>query len=291
MPKIGVITRTKNRPLLLKRAVESVVRQTFEDWSLVIVNDGGDPAPVSDIVASVDAADRARIRQIDNGSSLGMEAASNVGLNALDTRYAMIHDDDDSLHPEFFRKTVAYLDNPPHSSVRAVVTHTERIIERIEGGTVTQVRTYPYNDWLKTISLRRMLAENVFAPIAFVFDRQACHEVGAFREDLPVLGDWDFNVRFLARYEIGVLPEKLAYYHNREDDGTGDYSSSVNAKAHLHEFYDNLLRNEWLRKDIEAGRTGIGAIANTAPMLWDMTWEVKEEIKKGRFRLFPKKKK
>jgi glycosyltransferase involved in cell wall biosynthesis len=291
MPKIGVITRTKNRPLLLKRAVQSVVQQSFEDWFLVIVNDGGDPAPVREIVSQVSEKHRARIRQIDHPQSLGMEAASNAGLNALETRYAMIHDDDDSLHPDFFRKTLTYLENPPHPSVRGVVTHTERILEQIEGNTVRKVRSYPYNDWLKTISLRRMLAENVFAPIAFVFDRMTCHEVGAFREDLPVLGDWDFNVRFLARYEIGVIPEMLAYYHNRDDEDTGDYASSVSAKAHLHQFYDNLLRNEWLRNDIEAGRVGLSSLANSAPSLWELGWEIKQEIKRNRFSLFPKRKK
>lgn len=288
MPKIGAITRTKNRPLLLERAIKGICAQTFEDWSMVIVNDGGDPDPVEKLVEAVPADKRGRIRIVHNPESLGMEAASNVGLKAQDARYVMIHDDDDSLHPEFFARTGAYLDSPPHPSVKGVVTHTERVIESIEGDAVRTIRTYMYNDWLESISIRRMLAENVFAPIAFLFDREACHEVGAFREDLPVLGDWDFNVRFLSRYEIGVIPEKLAYYHDRESSG-GDYASSVKAKAHLHAFYDNLLRNEWLRNDMESGRTGKGVIANEALMLWDLAWDIKEELKKRRIRLFKSK--
>ena len=43
---VGIITRTKDRPVLLKRALESVVNQSYEDWHLVIVNDGGDPVVV-----------------------------------------------------------------------------------------------------------------------------------------------------------------------------------------------------------------------------------------------------
>lgn len=289
MPKIGAITRTKNRPLLLKRALEGICAQTFDDWSMVIVNDGGESESVEKLVEAVPSDKRARIQIVHNPESLGMEAASNVGLKAQQAKYVMIHDDDDSLHPEFFAKTTAYLDAPLHPSIKGVITHTERIIEEIEGDTVRQIRTYPYNDWLQTISIRRMLAENVFAPISFVFDREACHEVGAFREDLPVLGDWDFNVRFLSHYEIGVIPEKLAYYHDRQSSGNGEYASSVKAKAHLHEFYDNLLRNEWLRDDFEAGRTGKGVIANKALMLWDLAWDVKEEVKKRSFRLFKKR--
>jgi glycosyltransferase involved in cell wall biosynthesis len=289
MPKIGAIMRTKNRPLLLGRAIRSVCEQTLDDWTLAIVNDGGDPEPVNRLVDALPADKKDKVRCLHHPESVGMEAASNAGLNALDSQYAIIHDDDDSLHPEFFARTSAYLDSPPHPSVRGVITHTERVIEAIEGDSVRRLRSFPYNDWLQHISLRRMLAENVFAPIAFLFDREACHEAGAFREDLPVLGDWDFNVRFLTKYEIGLIPECLAYYHDRDHSGNGDYASSVQAKAHLHAFYDNLLRNEWLRKDIESGRTGTGVIANEALMLWDLAWDVKNEFKKRRFSLFKKK--
>ncbi|MCD8481409.1 MAG: hypothetical protein LR015_01255 [Verrucomicrobia bacterium] len=104
-----------------------------------------------------------------------------------------------------------------------------------------------------------------------------------------MLGDWDFNVRFLQRYEIGVIHDTLAYYHDREQAGNGDYASSVSGKAHLHEFYDNLLRNEWLRNDIASGRTGIGVWSNQAPALWDLTWDIRKEIKDNKFRLFRKK--
>ncbi|MEX0322231.1 MAG: glycosyltransferase family 2 protein [Puniceicoccaceae bacterium] len=287
MALVGVIMRTKNRPLLLKRAIQSVCNQTMTDWELAIVNDGGEPGPVNELVDALPEDIQKKIHRIHNPESVGMEAASNLGLNALSSKYAIVHDDDDSLDPEFFEKTSSFLENPPHASVKGVITHTLRIIEAIEGNIVRQIRTYPYNDWLQTISIRRMLAENVYAPIAFLFDRKACIEAGAFREDLPVLGDWDFNVRFLLKYEIGVIQEQLAYYHDRESSGDAEYLSSVKAKAHLHEFYDNLLRNEWLRSDIESGRTGTGLIANKAVMLWDLAWEVKEEVKKKkRFKLF-----
>jgi glycosyltransferase involved in cell wall biosynthesis len=286
MAKIGIIMRTKNRPILLERALNSVVNQTMGDWELALVNDGGESAPVDRLVEALPKDKQAQIIRINHPESVGMEAASNAGLAKLDSKYAIIHDDDDSLHPEFFQKTSDYLDNPPHPSIKGVVTKTERIIEVIEGEQVRQVRSFGYNDWLQSISLRRMLAENVFAPIAFLFDRKVCMEVGSFREDLPVLGDWDFNVRFLSKYEIGVLPEKLAYYHDRDGNGSDDYFSSIKAKAHLHSMFDNLLRNEWLRKDIEDGRTGRGALANLSLMLWDLAWDVKQEVKKKRFRLF-----
>lgn len=283
---VGVIMRTKNRPLLLKRAVQSVLGQNFNDWQLCIVNDGGDPKPVEETLSTLAPEARKKVTCIHNSESVGMEAASNIGLRSLDCQYILIHDDDDTLHPDFLTKTVNYLENPPHGSVKGVVTGTERIIERLAAGSVQEVKRFPYNPWVQQISLRRMLVGNLFAPIAFLFEREACSKVGAFREDLPVLGDWDFNVRFLLEYEIGMLEERLALYHDRETVEDPSYASTIQAKAHLHQFYDNLLRNEWLRKDVSAGTSGIGLFANLALMHGDLAWQIKNDLKPQKCRIF-----
>ena len=50
--KVAVITRTKDRSEFLKRAINSVLSQTFEDWLHVIVNDGGNSKTVDFLVQS-----------------------------------------------------------------------------------------------------------------------------------------------------------------------------------------------------------------------------------------------
>lgn len=44
--RVAVITRTKDRPVMLERCAESVLGQTYKDWVHVIVNDGGNPTTV-----------------------------------------------------------------------------------------------------------------------------------------------------------------------------------------------------------------------------------------------------
>ena len=56
MKNVAVITRTRNRALLLRRAARSVERQTFRDFSWVVVNDGGDGEevkPVPDVLVAL----------------------------------------------------------------------------------------------------------------------------------------------------------------------------------------------------------------------------------------------
>lgn len=272
--------RTKNRPLLLTRALNSVAGQTFQNWQLVVVNDGGCSSEVDAAVGTLPATAIEKITVLHHKDSLGMEAASNAGLAKLTTDYVHVHDDDDSLHREFYAQVIEYFETTPHPKVRGVVTGTERIIETIRGDQIHEIKRRTFNDNVRTISLRRLLSQNLFAPIAFVFDRKAGVEVGGFREDLPVLGDWEFNIRFLLKYEIGTLRNCLAYYHDREKDHTSAYASSVTGRAELHAFYDNFLRNEWLRQDIAAGRFGIGFLAVIAPLLYDLRFKIRNPFKR-----------
>lgn len=260
---VAVITRTKNRPLLLPRALDSVLGQSFGDWIHVVVNDGGEPEPVDRLVAERAGRYRGRCRVIHNNSARGMEAASNQGIAAATSRYLVIHDDDDAWRPEFLRKTVAYMgDNADFPKLAGVISHTERVIETILGDRIKTVVRHDFNSWVTTVHLFRMLAENLFPPISFLFRRDAMEAVGPFREDLPVLGDWDFNIRVLRRFEIGVLREQLACYHHRLPKDAAAYSNSVVGQSENHERYSALLRNEWLRDDLDTGRAGIGTSAN-----------------------------
>lgn len=79
---------------------------------------------------------------------------------------------------------------------------------------------------------------------------------------LPVLGDWNFLMRFLQRFDIGVVPERLANYHHRVPSDKSAYSNSIHAGAARHRHYWAMLRNEMLRADLEQGKIGVGHLVN-----------------------------
>ncbi len=247
IPTVAVITRTKNRPVMLKRAAESVANQSFTDYVWVVVNDGGEPNEVDRIVAQ-SPVDLRKVIIIHNPVSLGMEAASNRAIAVSKSEYIVIHDDDDTWQSQFLTKTVEFLENPPVPSMRAVITHATRWSEMIIDNDYTElVDSTDYNDWVMSVPLYEMASANMFAPIQFVFPRDVYEEIGGFDETLPVLGDWDFNLRFLMKHDIGVLPEKLANYHHRDHQKSGDYSNSVYGAISKHQNYDAVVRNRGLR--------------------------------------------
>ncbi|MCK7514857.1 MAG: glycosyltransferase family 2 protein [Desulfobacterales bacterium] len=84
--KVSIIIRTKNRLLFLKRAIEDIQNQTFQNWEAVVVNDGGD---VQEIEAfwNDDKEILAKFALIHNfKESIGRFTPANVGIKACKRR-------------------------------------------------------------------------------------------------------------------------------------------------------------------------------------------------------------
>ncbi|WP_080963493.1 glycosyltransferase family 2 protein [Pseudomonas putida] len=243
---VAIITRTKNRPVLLKRAARSVASQTFEDYSWIVVNDGGN---VEDVISVIEASDidPLKVTICTNTESVGMEAASNIGIRNSQSEYIIIHDDDDSWDPRFLEKTVKFLEDK-RDIYDAVITGTTYVSESIIDDNVISHGQWPYNDWIKNVQIAEMVVGNFFAPIAFLFKRKIYDLIDGFDEKLPVLGDWDFNLRYLMKSDIGVLREPLAYYHHRDQGSVSQtYSNSVIGGIDRHAEFNSVVRNKYIR--------------------------------------------
>ena len=245
-PRVLVVMRTKNRPVLLRRALESVYKQTYTNYVLVIVNDGGRFELVQNELVRVPL-DLTRVMIVSNRQSVGMEAASNLGIRATSSDYVVVHDDDDSWHPQFLQKTVGYLESGAGRKYGGVVSRCTQVIERVRGEEITILSQEPYKFNFQQVYLAEMVRQNFFAPISFVYRRAIYDKIGGYDEALPVLGDWDFNLRFLLEADIGVLDEELSYYHHREA-ASGSYANSVTGGISKHVEYDAIVRNRMLRQ-------------------------------------------
>jgi len=267
-PTVGIVTRTKDRAVLLRRALESILHQTYPHWRMVIVNDGGDPAAVESLVGHYAAEAAGRIRIIHNPKSMGMEGASKIGIDvALDLGDLLIfHDDDDSWAPEFLSVAVHELlrVQKKFPDTQGVTTYAHLVREAVRGNLIEILSVEAFSGWVPRgfLSLDRMLAGNFIPPISFLFTKKAYIDAGNLYELIPYLGDWDFLIRVLSRYDVYMVPQYLAFYHWRQSTEPGSVNNSVTAELDQHHFYKQYLLNRWLRQDIAAGRFGVGAYAN-----------------------------
>lgn len=252
IPKVAIITRTCNRPVFLKRAIRSVLAQTYTDWVHVIVNDGGDPAALASLTDTYREAYGERLHLIQQKNT-GMQTAANNGIKESDSTYIVIHDDDDSWHPEFLQETVNFLEQKgATSSYQGVITETLRVLETLRDDVLEEDSRAPYVP-LREISLFRVGYENPFPPIAFLYRRSVHDHIGVFNAEWDIVADLDFNFRFLRKFEIGVIPKQLAHYHWRSDDSSDPTAAnSVTSRAAEHGRRLNELKNHYLREATSA---------------------------------------
>ncbi len=263
-PRVAVITRTMDRPQMLERALRSVASQSYEDFVHVVVCDGG---PIDRLRATIAAtpAVAPRLMVIDNVVNRGMEAASNIAIRHCESEFIVIHDDDDSWHPDFLREAVTFLDSKAGQRYGGVVTGTEYVSEEVTHEGIVEHGRRPYNPDLVSLPLVDLARENRFAPIAFLFRRAIYDQLGGFDERFEVLGDWDFNLRFLAHADIAVLPRVLARYHHRDKGVTSVFANSVIGARDKHAEYLAVLRNKYLREQTDPVSATIAAAMVSAP--------------------------
>lgn len=241
-PVVSVIMRTRDRTLLLRRGLQSVADQRYRPIELVIVNDGGDPDPVEAAIRSTELASIDLVR-VDNEESVGREQALNVGVQASSGQLIAVLDDDDTWDPRLLERVVPKFAD---DAVAGVVVPSDVVRERIEGDEIVTIDRERLTSGLETITVRELLEHNVIPTNGFVYRRSAYDEIGGYDGSLPVLADWDFNRRFIARHPIALLDgEPLANWHHRERSVGWD-RNSVFANDD-HERYRTILRERQLR--------------------------------------------
>lgn len=201
-PAVSVIVPTKDRPAFLARALESLATQTFTDFEVQVVNDGGeDITPVLGPFR-----DRGlRITAHRHPVSRGQAASRNTGIAAALGRWIAYLDDDDLYLPQHLQVLVEALER---DGGQVAYTDSERVVEEEVAGR-WEVRSrelamsHPFN--------REHFLRDNLTPVNNVMHARACWEVvGPHDESLPVLEDWEFWIRLSRRWDFVHIPQVTA---------------------------------------------------------------------------------
>ena len=251
-PTVAILVRTKDRPRFLSRALENIAQQTFTDYTVCVINDGGDEQATRAVIEASplgsNAQDSSRVQLLTTAGG-NMEAASNAGLAATTSEYVAIHDDDDLWAPEFLERTVAALEES------GALMCTTRVVERYErenaDGEFEVYEERIFHDGLPGMGLQFLFRTNRAVPIGILYRRSLHELVGFYDESLPVVGDWEFNMRAASVADILLVDEPLAYWSLRPD-AEGAEANSVKRQAD-HARFDSLVRARAIREDLQAG--------------------------------------
>jgi glycosyltransferase involved in cell wall biosynthesis len=230
--------------MFLRRALDSILGQTFKDFEIIIVNDGADSVCLKELVAEYQK--KTHLKCINTAGSEGMEAASNIGIQNSEAPYITLLDDDDSWAPSFLEKTVTFLNSKLGQMYGGVVTKTNVLFEEVVGDTIV-INSRELMNCRNHISIPDLCEQNLFTTNAFVYRRDCYERIGGYDERLPILGDWEFNLRFILDSEIAVLDEYLSNYHKRIGLSNSDIDNSLSLDSYK-AAYVTKVRNDFIRK-------------------------------------------
>ena len=186
---VTVVVRTRNRPALLREALESLRAQTMRPRQVVVVNDAG-ASPREITESFTDAFD---VLLEDSKQRRGRSAAANRGVALAREPLVAFLDDDDRCFPDHLERLVSAHRQGPEPVVYADAATV--VYGQGENGWEPRVRTLQYSldydpDYL--------LLANYIPIHTLLMPRELFRKVGGFDEGLEYSEDWDFLIRLSA---------------------------------------------------------------------------------------------
>ena len=196
MPKVSVIIPTHNRLSLLRESVDSVLAQDFEDFELIVVDDGSTDGTAGEIERY-----GGRVRVLQHSENRGVSAARNRGILHARGKYIAFLDSDDLWIKGKLRIQAAFLDDNPHYPL----CYTDEVWIRKGKRVNPKVKHAKYSGWI----FAKCLPLCTISPSSAMMRKTLFSKVGLFDEALPVCEDYDFWLRVSVRFPIFFIPKKL----------------------------------------------------------------------------------
>lgn len=228
-PKVTIYIPTKNRLAFLKKAVESVLRQTYTNWELIVVNDAstdGTKDYLDDLSKS-----NPKVKVIHHHESLGACVSRNDAIFSATGTFITGLDDDDY----FARNRLENFITEWDPNFIALCTNNISVKNGIENEKTLQPVTY--------IKQKDLLYFNVVNNQIFT-KTKSLQEIGGFDSQLSIWQDYECWYRLLSKGSAKKLSEPTYYFD--VSDRADRISTARKEKAI--ESYHVFIKNNKLSK-------------------------------------------
>ena len=197
---VDVIIPTYNGLPYLKEAMDSILDQTYKNFTVYIVDDGSTDKDATKKYVDNLTDSRVRYMRKSNG---GQATARNYGFGKSSSKYVSFIDSDDIWLPDKLRKQVAYLDKHPDMGMvygyHYVIDWREKVVGRVKHNAEGHLYNY------------LMSGNKISGSASMVMVRRSVlDDVGLFHEDFLIGEDWEMWLRVARKYQIGCVHEYLA---------------------------------------------------------------------------------
>jgi glycosyltransferase involved in cell wall biosynthesis len=236
VPAFSVCIPTYNGADYLGEAIRSVLDQSFDDFELLICDDGSTDSTPELVAGFRDP----RIRYLPFEENLGQSGNFNRCIEHATGELWTMLSADDRLLPEFLQRADDSLDKHPVSGF--FVSAYRRI--DAAGNQLGESRPWPEERVVQVGGFfEELLQGSQFMTLGLVLRREALSRVGPFRADVRWGHDWDWVLRLVAQEGGIYLPETLAEYREHDASGTAEaLQAGTNGGAELRILREALRR-------------------------------------------------
>lgn len=203
---VSVIVRTCGRPCVLRETLLSLRRQTYDNFEIVIVEDG---APISQKMIEDEFADL-KILYHATGEKVGRSKAGNFAMNLAHGKYLNFLDDDDLFLADHIETLIANIEKS--GMLAAYATSYETPIKVLS----REPYIYSIENYVGTHKQpfdRVILCHHNYIPIqCIMFARELFEKYGGLDETVDALEDWDMWVRYSLHTDFAFALKTTSIY-------------------------------------------------------------------------------
>jgi len=211
---VSIIIPTCNRVQLLRNLLESIAKQSYQDFEVIVVDDV--TSEKESLLALISQYEKIfPLTLLENLKSSGAPYSRNRGIKIARYDLIALVDDDDEWFPKKIQKQVE-LFSQSAPDVGIVYTWTQVINENKE-------LLREQNDLIEGKALSEILTSCFIPSPSVMLRKEALFKAGLFDESLPSCQDWDMWTRVLfSGYSCKVCPEYLTYYRKHSGATIGN---------------------------------------------------------------------
>ena len=233
MPKVSVIILTYNRSALLRRAVQSVLNQTFGDFEVIVVDD----ASVDDTKDVIKDMTDKRIRYLPHEQNMGEGRARNTGVANAQGEYIAFLDDDDEWLPEKLELQVSVMEKS-EPGIGAVHTGYWRILT--DTGEVRESDARKEGDlWGEFL-----FGNNLVHPSSILLRASCFERLGVFDVSITTGLDYDMWLRVSKEYKFAAINKPLLKVREHGDRLSSNLELQIQGQTKFFEKW-----GKWIEAD------------------------------------------
>ena len=240
MPEVSVVMPSYNYGRYLSQTIESVLAQSFQDFELVIVDDGSsdNSAEIIKKYAAKDKRIKYKIFPKNKGACVAHNLANNM---ATGNYFAVINADDIWLPHKLERQLACFAEDKTLGAVFALPEFVDSSGRRVRIGNnpfLDSLKPQNNYEWMNYFFLR---GNCVCHPTALI--KKKCYDdVGHYRFALRSLPDFDMWTRMFFKYKVKVLDEKLIQFRKHDlSESSANISNIIRTKTEYKQILNNFI--------------------------------------------------